>query len=182
MSEANTRRKKLFFSVRENRRLLAFGSLFKNDILSLMGWKKFLYWWGPPVAWCFVIFGLSSITTPPKVGFIWWDFILKKSAHMAEYAVLYFLFWRATAEARIKIQSAGWRIKVELTRQNLKLTNNRIWLIPIIFGLVYGLSDEYHQRFVLGRTSRLRDVGFDLAGLLMAMFLIKRKLIPHSAD
>lgn len=50
----------------------------------------------------------------------------------------------------------------------------------IIFTIVYGATDEFHQSFTQGRESRLRDVGFDALGSViittgMHKFLGKNK-------
>jgi len=84
----------------------------------------------------------------PKVEIIWWDFIIKKTAHVGEYAILYFLLWRAIKKG---------------------------WIIPLVLGLIYALSDEYHQSFVPGRTATLRDAGFDLSGMLIMLYALKNK-------
>ncbi len=35
--------------------------------------------------------------------------------------------------------------------------------------VLYGISDEWHQSFVLGRTATWRDVGFDTLGATISM-------------
>ena len=107
--------------------------------------KTQLILWGPIFLWAGLIFTVSSIPTLPEVGFIWWDFALKKSAHMFEYAVLFLLLRRA------------------------QLSVKQSFLIAIL----YAISDEIHQRFVPGRTSKLTDVGFDTMGMLIAYALRK---------
>ena len=114
--------------------------------------KKIFLLWGPVVLWCGLIFIMSSMPTLPKVGFIWWDFLMKKSAHIIEYGILYFLLWRALKG------------------------NTKRYLISLILGLLYAISDEYHQSFVMGRTAMARDVGFDLLGMLIALYWLKKKV------
>lgn len=94
------------------------------------------------VGWCIFIFTISSIPSLPKVGFIWWDFVLKKSAHMLEYAVLFTLTLRAMAK--------------------------RSPQTAFLFSLAFALSDEYHQSFIPGRTALFSDVLFDSFGMLVA--------------
>ena len=134
--------------------------------------KKTLSFWLPVFLWCGLIFTMSSIPTLPKVGFIWWDFIMKKSAHLIEYAILYFLLWRAITKAKLKVKNR--RLRVET--QGVDLKDIKIWIIPLIFGLLYAMSDEFHQSFVLGRTSKVRDVGFDLLGMLLMLYWLKKKV------
>jgi len=83
--------------------------------------------------------------TLPQVGFLWWDFAVKKSAHMVEYGILICLMIRARLP----------------------------WHKAVIYGVVYAISDEIHQSFVTGRTSKLTDVGFDTVGMLASLQLIK---------
>lgn len=75
--------------------------------------------------------------TLPEVGFDVWDFIIKKSAHIGEYAIFFYLLRRA-----------GLTVKQ-----------------AFIVGVAYALSDEWHQSFVPGRTAKLTDVGIDTMGM-----------------
>jgi hypothetical protein len=104
------------------------------------------YW--KVITWCVLIFTVSSIPTLPKVGFIWWDFLLKKGAHIFEYAILFTLTYKA-------------------------LNQKGNWKTPFLFGLTFALSDEYHQSFVLGRSARFLDIGFDSLGLLIAYWKLR---------
>ena len=101
--------------------------------------------WGPVLVWAGIIFGVSSIPTLPKVGFLWWDFVAKKSAHMLEYGMLMYLLIRARLP----------------------------WHQALIYGIAYAISDEIHQKFVTGRTSKITDVGFDTVGMLASLQLVK---------
>ena len=121
--------------------------------------KQRIYFWGPVFFWCLIIFAFSSLPTLPKVGFIWWDFVLKKSAHMIEYGILFFLVWRAMSK------SFGQ-----------KISKIKIFWISLIFCIIYAASDEYHQSFVTGRSSRVFDVGFDTLGMFLSWgVIVKRK-------
>lgn len=74
------------------------------------------------------------------------DFIIKKSAHVSEYAILYFLVFRA---------------------------NQKKWLTSLFMVLGYAISDEIHQAFVPGRSPKIYDaLGFDLAGAIISAFVI----------
>lgn len=114
--------------------------------------------WGPVVIWAVLIFTLSSIPTLPKVEIIWWDYVLKKSAHMFEYAIFFFLLVRA------------------LTKKKLKRANPQIFLLAAAITLLYAISDEWHQSFVPGRGARVSDVGYDGAGMVISLLLIRRKI------
>ena len=97
---------------------------------------------------------------------------MKKSAHLIEYGILYFLLWRAITKAKLKVKNR--RLRVET--QGVDLKDIKIWIIPLIFGLLYAMSDEFHQSFVLGRTSKVRDVGFDFLGMLLMFYWLKKKV------
>lgn len=122
-----------------------------------MKFRKVILLWLPVVFWCGVIFTLSSIPTLPTAEIIWWDFILKKSAHITEYAILYYLVFRAFSKNFSK-------------RKNFLIT-----IYCLLFTLIYSFSDEFHQSFVPGRHPKLMDVGFDTLGMLISLHLIKKK-------
>jgi len=105
--------------------------------------KKFLKNWIPVLIWAGLIFYLSSI--PNLESGLEQDFILRKIAHILEYAILTFLLVRA-----------------------LEIKNKKNIIIAIIIALLYAISDEYHQTFVFGRKGRLGDVGIDGFGILLA--------------
>jgi VanZ family protein len=121
--------------------------------------KKTFYAWTPVIIWCLLIFTLSSIPTPETSQIYWWDFIIKKSAHMVEYGILFFLTYRAV-------------------NFNNKKGERLDYLIAFIFGLFYAFSDEIHQSFVSGRHAKLMDIGFDMLGMVIVFTLIQKKIIP----
>jgi len=100
--------------------------------------------WGPIVLWAAVIFALSSI---PSLGTDLgvWDTILRKGAHMTEYAILALLLFRALGSE----------------------------LPAFLFGLAYAVSDEIHQLFVSGRHGSPLDVAIDAAGLLLGLLALR---------
>lgn len=81
---------------------------------------------------------------------------MRKAAHMTEFAVLFLLLWRAL-------------------RRHLESEHSSMMLAGAI-SLAYAASDEWHQTFVNGRTGTIRDVGFDLAGILLAWLVINWRL------
>lgn len=107
----------------------------------------------------------------------WLDFVLRKAAHITEYAVLTFLAWRAFADGK----------ETEFPEGNLVsgmpkfLLGNRVskWprgIIPaIVFAFIFSISDEYHQSFVYGRVGSLVDVLIDSVGIGIAEIGIWRK-------
>lgn len=115
--------------------------------------------WLPVFLWCMVIYYFSSIPNLRSDLPSRWDFILRKIAHMAEYGILTFLFFRAAA------QNLGPRRSVAYAA---------------VFSLTYALTDEYHQLFVFGRSGNLADAFIDSLGIFLATFLIDKKLVNVS--
>ena len=101
--------------------------------------------WLPVLAWAGVIFAVSSIPSLNS-GLGTWDTVLRKGAHMTEYAILACLLARATA-------SSAWA-----------------------FGLAvgYAATDEFHQTFVRGRHGSPIDVGIDAVGALIGLGIWRR--------
>lgn len=117
--------------------------------------NKFFKYWLPVLIWAGFIFYLSSI--PDLKSGLDQDFILRKIAHILEFAILTFLFLRILAKE--------------------DLSNKNIIIYSIVFSFLYALSDEYHQTFVLGREGSLKDVGIDSIGILLMglIWYIKNK-------
>ena len=107
-----------------------------------MSSSRALTHWLPVVAWAALIFGLSSIPAL-STGLGTWDYVLRKCAHITEYAVLAFLLARVLARA----------------------------LPAFVVGVFYAVSDEVHQSFVRGRHPSPIDVGFDSVGLVLGLLV-----------
>jgi len=115
--------------------------------------KKLLFLWLPVIFWCFLIFYLSSKPTVKTSEVYFWDFILKKNAHLFEFFILYILSYRAINKKN-KITKKGF-------------------FYPLIFIILYAISDEYHQSFTPGREARVRDIIIDGFGGLIAIWCLK---------
>ena len=107
-----------------------------------MARSRLLTVWLPVVVWAAVIFTLSSIPSL-STGLGTWDTILRKGAHLTEYAVLGALLYRA------------------LGRE----------LLALAVGLAYAASDELHQHFVHGRHASPLDVAIDAVGVAAGMLV-----------
>lgn len=114
--------------------------------------------WLPLIVWLVLIFCLSHQPNLKSGLAAWLDLILRKIAHITEFAILTFLFWRAL---------------------RLKNKKNRI-LIAMALSLLYALSDEYHQSFILGRDGNWRDIGIDSLGILLAGLFLELKTFAGS--
>ncbi len=51
-------------------------------------------------------------------------------------------------------------------------TKNRY--LSLIFTIFYGMTDEFHQSFVVGRTSKATDLIFDSLGGVLGLLLVAR--------
>jgi len=100
-----------------------------------------------------LIYWFSAQSRLPQAPDPLFDLLIKKGAHMAEYAVLLVLWWRAlSAVGRPRVTHRPAAIIVA-------------WVLTVL----YAASDEYHQRFVLGRHGRLTDAAIDAVGASLAV-------------
>jgi len=98
--------------------------------------------WLPVVAWAGLIFALSSIPSL-GTGLGAWDTVLRKLAHVAEYATLGALLLRALGREAPALGA----------------------------GVAYAASDELHQHFVRGRHGAPVDIAIDGAGVAFGMLV-----------
>lgn len=114
--------------------------------------------WGGVLAWMGLIFFLSAESDPGALSRF--DFEgADKIAHIILYAVLGVLLWRAGRFAGGKFLGA----------------QPALW--TFIIGVVYGMSDEWHQKFVPRRTADVMDLLADCIGVglgIMAAVLYQR--------
>jgi len=101
----------------------------------------------------------STRPVTPASRIYWQDFIVKKTAHIIEYGVFTILLYRGFTNSGVSRKKAA--------------------AISIILAVLYGLTDELHQSFTPGREPRLRDVGFDTIGALLAIHIVW-KLLPKA--
>lgn len=124
--------------------------------------KKIMSFWLPPVLWMGLIFFLSSFHKLQASPVGWQDFVVRKLAHLGEYAALCFLFYRGL-------------------RNTTKVSLAKVLLLAFFMTVLYALSDEYHQTFINGRTGRFFDIWVDsfgaIGGLLFVLKLVK--LLPE---
>jgi hypothetical protein len=82
---------------------------------------------------------------------------VRKCAHLAEYAILALLFWRALRKSSPSAPrpwswtQAGW---------------------AVFFVTLYAASDEFHQSFVPSREASVRDVLIDTIGAMLGLLLL----------
>jgi VanZ family protein len=92
-----------------------------------------------------LIFGLSAIPSLSS-GLGTWDLVLRKGAHMTEYAILAVLLWRA-------------------------LRNE---LAALAVAIAYAGTDELHQTFVRGRHGSPVDAAIDALGAAIGLLVLLR--------
>jgi VanZ family protein len=55
---------------------------------------------------------------------------------------------------------------------NKKISNKTI-LIVLLISLIYAISDEFHQLFVVGRFASVKDILIDFAGSILSVLILK---------
>jgi len=107
-----------------------------------MARSRMLTVWLPVFAWAAVIFAFSSIPSLSS-GLGEWDTVLRKGAHITEYAILGALLYRALG----------------------------VEALALAIGIAYAATDELHQHFVRGRHASPIDVAIDAVGLSLGMLV-----------
>jgi VanZ family protein len=110
----------------------------------------FFKFWLPVILYAGFIFYMSGL---PVVSLPVLFPHLDKVIHIAEYAIFGWLLARA----------------IKYSFQNLNIT--RLYLIVVAASLIYGISDEFHQSFVVTRIPCAWDVLADAIGGLLGVFL-----------
>jgi VanZ family protein len=104
--------------------------------------RSALWLWLPVVVWAGVIFAFSSVPSL-GTGLGTWDLVLRKLAHVSEYALLGLLLARASRRPAVAVALAAG----------------------------YAITDEVHQTFVEGRHGAPLDVAIDTVGALVGVLV-----------
>lgn len=114
---------------------------------------RFLKYWFPLYLYSALIFFFSSLSKPPfHPPFLFGD----KLFHTVEYTLFGYLVARAFKNS----ESPAFKINFRF--------------FALLSGLVYGLSDEFHQLFVPNRQADIWDVGFDVLGTFLGVMLMSK--------
>jgi len=101
----------------------------------------------PSLVWMSVIFYFSSQQTTGVGGTNQTTrFLILKSFHLIEYAFL------------------AWLLSFAIFKKK--------WVVLIAY--LYAISDEIHQSFIPGRSSRFQDTLIDLIGVLIGLFIFQK--------
>ena len=126
--------------------------------------QNFLYYGAPVIFWALFIFMLSSVQgdSIPKFPIPHFHMLV----HLGEYLTFGFLVVRALIFYAPLIKP--WRLA----------------LLSILLSLLFGLSDEWHQSFVAGRTSQLVTVGCDtmFSVIGVGVYFMVRRLFTKSKN
>jgi len=120
--------------------------------------KRFLAWL-PALLWAGMIFLVSN---QPKETFERLGFtgeLLSTAGHFVSYALLMFLV-------------------VLALHYGSSLPRKYLYISAFVLIALYGLSDEYHQTFVQGRTATLWDWLVDLSGATLVWLAMARRNFP----
>lgn len=88
------------------------------------------------------------------------QFLIRKAAHMSEYALLAILLFMFAKESRFQ----------------------NSFVFALLFSMFYACTDEFHQLFVSGRSGQWQDVLIDTSGAFLGLcaqklwFIIKNKV------
>jgi hypothetical protein len=104
--------------------------------------------WLPAMVMMGAIFLLSSLPAERIPFFGRYDVLIKKLAHAAGYALLGVAYFSALPSRLSPVYRAA---------------------LSFLMAVLFALSDEFHQSFVQGRTSSLRDVAIDSIGAGLAL-------------
>jgi len=115
-----------------------------SDLLSASHTSAFLT---KPLLWLFPHASDATLATI--------HFVIRKTGHFTEYAILALLAARAFRTSSQELLRARW-----------------FW-VSLLFVVAYSLSDEFHQSFVPSRTASPVDVVIDTVGSAAAQVLIR---------
>jgi VanZ family protein len=138
--------------------------------MNLRSWLKY---WLPVVAWMIFIFIgstdlLSAEHTSRFIGpFLRWltpdvsdatiasvQLVIRKCAHLTEYAILAALLFRAFRQRQPRV--------------------GRALAMSFLLAAVYAALDEFHQSYVVSRTGSPWDVLIDCGGALAGVLIYRR--------
>lgn len=119
---------------------------------------KWIFFWLPPIIWMNLIFLLSSKTRIGVSEVQLFNFIIFKTLHIIEYAILYLLLFR------------GFYLSIN------KKPTSKTYVMAFVIAVLYASSDEIHQAFIPTREGTIRDIFIDTIGISIMYILIKNNI------
>jgi len=97
-------------------------------------------------------------------------YIFRKCGHLAEFAVLALLLWRAIRNARQnKLRQLAATQPLQNVQESWKWDEAGLALSIV---LLYAATDEFHQFFIPGRTPLISDIYIDTCGGAIAILAL----------
>lgn len=115
------------------------------------GIKKFAIFWLPVVAYCVIIFTLSSMPQPLPAAIE--IPCIDKFLHALEYGILSYLLIRA------------------LRQTQARPAKGALIMTAVALATLYAATDEFHQMFVPGRSPDIFDLLADFIGAAITGFI-----------
>jgi VanZ family protein len=112
---------------------------------------------GPILRW------LSPDISSEAVERVQW--VVRKSGHVLEYAVLSLLLWRALGQPGRKCRATGEDGELDGWQWG-----PAFW--ALLGSFLFAVSDEWHQSWVPSRGASFGDVMLDTAGAVLGLFIV----------
>jgi len=117
----------------------AAGMLERRDTVKRTAWYALF-----TLMYCLAIFAISSVARPPDA--LKWIAKHDLIAHVVMYGGL------------------GWLVGMTVRAGAMRMRTWQYWIVPVVFIALYGMTDELHQWFVVGRQCTLSDWVADIIG------------------
>jgi VanZ family protein len=130
--------------------------------------------WLPVALWMGVIFvGSSQSVLPGPLGIssVWGE-VLRSATHVAEYAILAALSYRAV---RNTLRRRTELLDPAIAAPSVCQPQWKAPLLVLAVAVGYAVLDEWHQSFVPNRQFQLLDIALDAAGAAAAVAALRKK-------
>ena len=128
-------------------------------------------------AYAAFLFYLSSLSSPPspsEFGFLYGlvDYLKAAGLEVLVYP-FYIAYLYPDKVAHVLLYLVlGLLLHLSFRSSAYRALSTRPALFAVLFGVLFGFTDELHQYFVPYRSASVLDLGADLLGLLIAQLLI----------
>lgn len=132
--------------------------------------QRLLTLWLPVVLWMALIFIGSHQQGLPAPQSHWLDVLMKKTAHVLEYATLGLLLLRGWL-GTLAHGGSGTVTRITDALDNGAVAK-KASLLTVLVGGLYAVSDELHQMLVPTRSGNARDVVIDTLAVTAAVAVV----------